>query len=636
MIAGTLSPEFRATKLEQLLSSLLWAWIRIFLSRAGRLGHDFPRAAVICSHAQRIIHRIHNMNQILLIAILSSIIAPLSIHAAKPNIIVIYTDDHGYADLGCVGVMADVKTPNIDALAKGGVLMAAGYVTAPQCSPSRCGLMSGQYQGKFGMDHNGMLESDHALRQTFWDLNNLPKRMKSAGYVTALGGKSHLGSNDSADLVKMGFDKVFFKHSDAPGHWNMDVTGKDLPPQKQKDGYYHLEMIADYGCAFLERFKDDPKFLYLAFRGPHVPLDAPKKYLTRFPGDMPVERRKALGAISCIDDGVGKLMATLRKIGQEENTLIFVISDNGAPIKQMPHQFVTDDKGLKTLKPGTTPVGWNGWDGSLNEPMNGEKGMLTEGGIRTPFVVHWKGTIPGGQVYKNPVISLDVAATANALAGLPDDPILDGVNLIPYLSGKNPGVPHETLYWRWTSQYAIRKGDWKYITFGAAQYLFHLATDPYEKSNLAEKDPAQAKELRAELAKWTETLNPAGLPEAKGSGGVAKSAFGYFVDGQPGPKNSPKGAKHEAEEEKEDALKAKEAQKEATPNKQDDTDWSQQLFARRDTNADGHVTLEEFIAGRTGPTMPALTKRFKAFDTDGDGNWTKAELETTNPKSPTE
>jgi uncharacterized sulfatase len=462
-------------------------------------------------------------------------------NAAKPNIILIYTDDHGYADLGCVGVMGDVKTPNIDALAIGGARMDAGYVTAPQCSPSRCGVISGQYQGKFGMDHNSMLESDPALRQRFWNLNNLPKRLKSAGYVTGMAGKSHLGSNESEDLVNVGFDKAFFKHSDAPGSWNMDVTGKDLPPQEQKGGYYHLEMIADFGCAFINRFKDQPMFLYLAFRGPHVPLDAPKRYLERFPGEMPEERRKALGSIACIDDGVGKLMAALRKNRIEENTLIFIIGDNGAPLKQMPHEFVTDGKGLKTLKPGTTPVGWNGWDGSLNDPMNGEKGMLTEGGIRTPFVVHWKGMIPGGQVYRKPVISLDVAATANALAGLPKDPVLDGVNLMPYLTGKNPDAPHEVLFWRWTTQYAIRKGDWKYITFGGSQYLFDLATDPYEKQDLAAKKPEQAKALRSQLEQWTQTLIPPGLPELKGAGGLSKETYGFYVEGKPGPKVSPKG-----------------------------------------------------------------------------------------------
>ena len=480
------------------------------------------------------------------------LLAPLAVlHAAeeknaKPNIIVIYTDDHGYADLSCMGIMKDVKTPNMDALAAPGVRMTAGYVTAPQCAPSRCGLISGQYQNRFGMECNGDLETNPDLLQRFRSLKTLPKRLKEAGYVTGMAGKSHLGSDDSVELVKLGFDKVFFKHSNARGHWNMDLTGKDVAPQVQKGADYHLEMITTFACTFINRFKDQPFFFYLAYRAPHVPLDDRQKYLDRFPGSMPEERRKALGAISCIDDGVGRIMETLRKSGLEENTLVFVISDNGAPLKMLPHHFVANDKNspLKTLVLDTKASNWPGWDGSLNEPMNGEKGMLTEGGIRTPWLVHWKGTIPDGQVYTNPVISLDVAATANALAGLPTDPMLDGVNLIPYLSGKNQGVPHNALFWRWVGQAAIRKGDWKYIFLASdnRQYLFNLATDPEEHHNLLTQQPELAKSLRAQLEKWSQGLIPPGLVPTKMTPMMkaAPRSFDFYVEEKPGQQKSQK------------------------------------------------------------------------------------------------
>ena len=468
--------------------------------------------------------------------------------ASKPNIIVIYTDDQGYSDLGSMGIMKDVKTPNLDAFAAGGARMTDGYVTAPQCSPSRCGLISGQYQGHFGMDCNGDLEKFPDLLERFRALNNLPKRMQKAGYMTGMAGKSHLGSDDSAELVKLGFDKVFFKHGNGPGSWNMDLTGHDIPPQQQKGNGYHLEMITDFACAFINRFHKQPFFFYLAYRGPHVPLDAPHKYLERFPGPMPEERRKALGSISCIDEGVGRIMETLRKNGLEENTLLFVISDNGAPLGNLPHHFVTDDNNsrLKTLVLDTTNTG-KSWDGSLNDPMNGEKGMLTEGGIRVPWLVHWKGTIPGGQVYTNPVISLDVAATANAMAGLPPDPMLDGVNLIPQLSGKSPTPPHDTLFWRWVGQYAVRQGDWKYIFLvgNNRQYLFNLATDPEEQHNLLTQQPELAKSLHAKLEHWSQGLMPAGLvgPNNPGKNAMMMGClkkFDFYIKGKTDDQSQPK------------------------------------------------------------------------------------------------
>jgi uncharacterized sulfatase len=138
------------------------------------------------------------------------------------------------------------------------------------------------------------------------------------------------------------------------------------------------------------------------------------------------------------------------------------------------------------------------------------------------------------------------------LAGLPNDPVLDGVNLIPYLTGKTQGAPHEVLFWRWTSQYAIRKGDWKYITVGGSQYLFNLATDPYEKHDLAAKNSEQVKALRSQLEQWTQTLLPPGLPDLKG-GKSSKGSYAYYVDGKPAPTTSPKGTRRGKAKGKSDA-----------------------------------------------------------------------------------
>lgn len=432
--------------------------------------------------------------------------------AERPNIIVIFTDDHGYADLRCQGVFGDMKTPNIDALAAGGVRMTDGYVTAPQCVPSRGGLLSGQYQNKLGLESNTEFTTPGGL-DGFNRALTIAERLKKAGYATGMAGKWHLGPGNK--IIDHGFDKVFYKNSNAPGIANIDLEGNDAPLGKEETGMYHLDACSTVACSFIERFKDKPFFFYLAYRAPHVPLDPPKKYLDRFPGKMPERRRKALAMLSAVDDGVGRIMETLREHQLEERTLIFVISDNGAPLKIH-----------KEDAPGNGP----GWDGSLNDPMNGEKGMLTEGGIRTPFLVYWKGTVPGGQVYSNPVISLDVAATANALAGLPDDPVLDGVNLIPYLRGEKKDAPHEVLFWRWSGQAAIRKGNWKYLTGGGRKYLFDLKSDQEEKNNLLQQHPELAKSLHADLEAWSQTLQPPGLDDKISK--AAEQYFDWYLDGK--------------------------------------------------------------------------------------------------------
>ncbi len=510
----------------------------------------------------------------------------------QPNVIVIFTDDHGYSDLSCQGVYDDVKTPHIDALATGGVRMTDGYSTAPQCVPSRGGILSGQYQNRFGLESNPEFQ-DQTVMQRFGDLSTVAERMQSAGYATGMAGKWHLGPD--RNIAEHGFDKTFVKNSNAPGFWNMDLDGKDLKPTEQTGGGYHLDLIADFACAFIDRHKDQPFYFYLAPRAPHVPLDAPPHYLKRFPGKMPERRRQALAMLSAVDDGVGRIMETLRKNQLEENTLIFLIGDNGAPLK---------------IHKLDAPGGGPGWDGSLNDPMNGEKGMLAEGGIRTPFVAYWKGTIPGGQIYRHPVISIDTTASAIALAGLPDDPQLDGVNLLPYLTGAKSGAPHETLYWRWLDQSAIRQGDWKFLRGSNREYLFNLKDDVGETNNLITQHAEKAKALKSELSKWATDLIPPGL-DAMSTPGMNKAGsqvFDWYLDGKrdiPIP-----------------TVKAKPA-----PTAKASPDRSQEkLFQQRDKDRDGKVTWEEFLAGRGPDKVPALKKVFAARDRNHNGVWEKSEL----------
>ena len=429
----------------------------------------------------------------------------------RPNILMIYTDDQGWADLGVQGARQDIRTPNLDALAAGGLRATNGYVSAPQCVPSRAGLMSGRCQNRFGVESNGSTLEGFDRQRT------IAARLKQAGYATGMTGKWHLGPTN--EIVDHGFDDVYCNQGGGSKVWsNFELDGRTVPGGDRTTDIYHLDANSVAACAFIDRHAAEPFFFYLAYRAPHVPLDAPDKYLSRFPGEMPERRRQCLAMMSAVDDGVGQVMRTLREHGLEEQTLIFFISDNGAPLKMT----------MEDRRPIRVP----GWDGSINAPMNGEKGMLTEGGIREPWLAYWKGRIPAGQIYDHPVISLDVAATATALAGLPQDPALDGVDLMPYLTGQTAEAPHEVLCWRWVAQAAIREGKWKLIIAGERHYLFDLDADPGEQHNRFAEQPQLAARLQGRLETWAAELQPPGLA----AGPMAQAwedHYDYHLDGKP-------------------------------------------------------------------------------------------------------
>ncbi len=443
---------------------------------------------------------------------------------AKPNIVLIFTDDQGYADLSAQGQVPDVRTPHLDRLAREGARMTAGYITAPQCSPSRAALLTGRYAQRFGLEHIG--DCPLPLAEV-----TIAERLPAAGYVSGMVGKWHLAPNvasrrwieanlpeeerrpgapvripEAADLAyspaAQGFDE-YFCGTMLRYRANYDLQGNSLARDGEwiTDHRFRVDVQTEAALAFIKRNHERPFFLYLAYFAPHVPLQATPEYLDRFPGPMPERRRHALAMLSAMDDGVGRIVAGLREYGLDEKTMIVFLSDNGAP--------------LKLHKADAVPVGsiTGDWDGSLNDPWLGEKGMLTEGGIRVPFIVHWKEAIPPGTVYEHPVSALDIAATAISAAGLPSDERLDGVDLVPFLTGRKPGLPHERLFWRFWGQAAVREGRWKYLYAGpSGRYLFDLETDACEKVNLIATHPEIAGRLARRLDEWAAELDPPGLP----------------------------------------------------------------------------------------------------------------------------
>jgi uncharacterized sulfatase len=213
--------------------------------------------------------------------------------------------------------------------------------------------------------------------------------------------------------------------------------------------------------------------------------------------------------IATMDDGIGQILDLLEQHGIKDNTLIFFASDNGAPLKR-----TMEDAPMQPDPdaPGRRQRNMGGWDGSLNEPLIGEKGLLLEGGIRVPFSMTWPGKVPAGKVMDDPVIALDMTATAMAAAGLPVGPEIDGVNLLPHVTGAVAEPPHEALYFRFWNQAAVRAGDWKLLYLGKDRvHLFDLASEAGEREDLAAEHPEKTQALLQKLNAWADELRPAGL-----------------------------------------------------------------------------------------------------------------------------
>jgi arylsulfatase A-like enzyme len=407
----------------------------------------------------------------------------------KPNILFIVSDDQGYADVGVHGCK-DIPTPNLDALANTGVRCTSGYVSGPYCSPTRAGLMTGRYQTRFGHEFNPGGKGANVglpLSQT-----TIADRLKAAGYATGLVGKWHLGDDDKFHPMKRGFDEFFGflggAHPYIPGKGVAILRGAS--PIDEKD--YLTDAFGREAVSFIDKHKDHPFFLYLAFNAVHTPLQATDVRLKKFASIKDKTRQTYAAMTLAMDEAVGKVLEKIRETKLDDNTFICFITDNGGPTMQ-----------------GTTI------NGSINTPLRGSKRTTLEGGIRVPFFVTWKGKLPAGKVYDQPVIQLDLHATALAAAGIDIKPDwkLDGVNLTPFLIGeKSAGQPHDALYWKLGEQMAIRQGNWKLVRYDPVAdggkgrptetKLYNLADDIGEANDLAAKQPEKVNELQAAWDSW--------------------------------------------------------------------------------------------------------------------------------------
>ena len=440
----------------------------------------------------------------------------------KPNIIVILADDLGWGDLGCYpkgaawGDEAMIATPHLDRLAAGGARCTAGYASHMVCAPSRAGLLTGRYQQRFGWF--GFVESNVGIPR---DIKLLPQTMREAGYATGMVGKWHVGYPRGFTPLDRGFERFFgflggehdyFESNigqptdpvpNAPDAWILD---QDKPVNRVA---YLTDEFTDRALEFMRgaHAAQRPFFLYLPYNTPHPPMQSRWEDLQSFAQQRPygkfTERDLARAMIVRLDECVGRLIAWLQDSGMADNTLIIFTSDNGG---------ADDGPGHVTQH---------------NGGLRGRKGYFYEGGIRIPFILNWPGRVPAGLVYQQPVSQLDIYPTALAAAGVPVGEYpqhLDGVDLLPFLTGQRSDGPHTRLFWSCENRsvkWAVREGRWKLVNddtvptikqrSGHPKFqtqLFDLEADPFERHDLAAAQPERVATLQQAMAEFHATMRP--------------------------------------------------------------------------------------------------------------------------------
>lgn len=416
-----------------------------------------------------------------------------SADATKPNIVLILADDLGYGDLGVQGD-AQAVTPNIDALAAHGVRMTDYYANHPVCSPSRAALLTGQYQHRMGFEYNsGTPRNTSPKFGVPTSVLTIAERLKKVGYATGMFGKWHVGFAADRTPTARGFDEFYGFLSGAHAYTPRSERAKRGAADPGASLYgggesilrgtapeampaHTTEAFGAGAAEFVERNRARPFFVYLAFNAVHAPLDTTKAYYDRFPQVKDETRRVHLAQLAALDDAVGRVVSAVEKNGLAERTIIIFASDNGGPTQQ------------------TT---------SSNRPLNGVKGLVLEGGIRVPAIVRWQGRVPEGKVSHTVAMSFDLTATGLKAAGALPTSGLDGVDLMPFLTGAKTGDAHKALFWRAGEQSAVRDGVWKLVRNGDQLHLFNLASDIGEHNDLAASQPQKLKALNAEWLAWS-------------------------------------------------------------------------------------------------------------------------------------
>jgi arylsulfatase A-like enzyme len=399
----------------------------------------------------------------------------------QPNVIVILVDDAGYVDFGFMG-SDDLETPHIDSLAKEGVVFTDAHVSATVCAPSRAGLITGKYQQRFGFEANGTGYGNSGDIGLSDDVVTMADVFKKNNYKTIALGKWHLGSDISDHPNQRGFDEFYGFLAGSRSYFPMKNPSKNHMLQQNGkqvvfDGYL-TNVLGDQSVRFVEENKNQPFFMYLAYNAVHTPMEAKQEDLLKYKNHP---RQKLAAMTWSLDENVGKLRKKLKELGLLENTLIFFLSDNGGAHNN------SSKMGL----------------------LKGWKGNKFEGGHRIPFIVSWPKKITDYKNFNGLTSSLDIFSTSLAAAGIEKDKdlILDGVDLLPYLSGDKKGNPHDKLFWRKLDESGARNGEYKLIRLkNYGSVLYNLTNDLGETNNLISKESSTANKMLESLSDWDSKL----------------------------------------------------------------------------------------------------------------------------------
>lgn len=428
---------------------------------------------------------------------------------SRPNIVIVVSDNQGYRDLGCYG-SPEVKSPNLDRLAAGGLKATKFYVASGECTPSRASILTGRYPQRCGLyDMIRNQEVNFGHRFTMPEYNVSPEMTlgldlreitfgnvaQSAGYATAAIGKWDSGRARRYLPQQRGFDFYYGFAVTGVDYWTGERYG--VPSlfrgnELEKPNGFTEELFTEEALKFIRRSRDRPFLLYLAYQAPsgNKNLDErrirpPKKYLDLYPGRDPADRRtEYMAVISCMDDGVGRIVRELEQLGLDRQTLVIFFSDNAA--------------------------GTGAADAVPFKARNTQLDQLGEGGVRPCFIASWPGVIPAGTVSDEFMSAFDLFPTIAALSGatIPAGLTLDGFNLMPTLQGKAPSSRKE-MFWQSQNGRAARVGDFKWLDTPKAKGLFDLTKDPGEDHDLSSQHPEILTRVQARWETWRREMDAA-------------------------------------------------------------------------------------------------------------------------------